>query len=55
MWSKYVLEGFQNQWSDWNTKTVVNFKNLPSGDYVLKLKEIADSIWIVSLCIVLLY
>jgi hypothetical protein len=23
---KYVLEGFQNQWSDWNTKTVVNLK-----------------------------
>lgn len=35
---QYILEGFQNQWSDWNTKATVNFKNLPSGDYVFKVK-----------------
>ena len=35
---KYILEGFQNQWSDWNAKAAVSFKNLPSGDYVFKVK-----------------
>jgi DNA-binding CsgD family transcriptional regulator len=35
---KYILEGFQNQWSDWNTKGVVSFKNLPAGNYVFKVK-----------------
>ncbi len=35
---QYVLEGFQEEWSDWNTKSSVNFKNLPSGDYVFKVK-----------------
>lgn len=35
---QYVLEGFQNQWSNWNTKAAVSFKNLPSGDYVFKVK-----------------
>ncbi|MDG2432132.1 triple tyrosine motif-containing protein, partial [Flavobacterium sp.] len=35
---KYILEGFQNQWSEWNTKAVVSFKNLPPGDYVFKVK-----------------
>ena len=35
---KYILDGFQNQWSDWNTKAAVNFKNLPPGDYVFKVK-----------------
>jgi AraC family chitin signaling transcriptional activator len=41
---QYVLEGFQNQWSNWNTKASVSFKNLPSGDYVFKVKaKFADS------------
>ena len=35
---QYVLEGFQDNWSDWNIKSSVNFKNLPSGDYVFKVK-----------------
>ena len=35
---QYVLEGFQDEWSDWNTKPYVNFKNLPSGDYLFKVK-----------------
>lgn len=34
----YLLEGFQNKWSDLSTKSSVNFKNLPSGDYVFKVK-----------------
>ena len=33
---QYVLEGFQNQFSNWNTKAAVSFKNLPSGDYTFK-------------------
>lgn len=35
---QYILEGFQNKWSDWNVRPSVNFKNLPSGDYVFKVK-----------------
>ncbi|WPR73008.1 triple tyrosine motif-containing protein [Flavobacterium sp. NG2] len=36
---QYVLEGFQDNWSDWSTKSYVNFKNLPSGHYVFKVKS----------------
>lgn len=35
---QYILEGFQDKWSDWNVRPSVNFKNLPSGDYVFKVK-----------------
>lgn len=35
---QYLLEGFQNEWSDWSTNSSINFKNLPSGDYVFKLR-----------------
>lgn len=35
---QYILEGFQNQWTDWNSKASVSFKNLPSGDYVFRVK-----------------
>lgn len=35
---QYILEGFQNKWSGWNVRPSVNFKNLPSGDYVFKVK-----------------
>ena len=35
---QYVLEGFQDEWSEWSTKPTVNFKNLSSGDYVFKVK-----------------
>jgi len=41
---QYILEGFQDQWSDWNVRPSVNFKNLPSGDYVFKVKaKLANS------------
>ncbi|GGA86826.1 hypothetical protein GCM10008015_29370 [Flavobacterium palustre] len=41
---QYILEGFQDQWSDWNARPSVNFKNLPSGDYVFKVKaKLANS------------
>jgi DNA-binding CsgD family transcriptional regulator/ligand-binding sensor domain-containing protein len=35
---QYLLEGFQDEWSDWSTGTTVNFKNLPSGQYVFKVR-----------------
>ncbi len=35
---QYVLEGFQNNWSEWSSKPNINFKNLPSGNYVFKVK-----------------
>ena len=41
---QYLLEGFQENWSDWNAKSSVNFKNLPPGNYVFKVKaKIANS------------
>lgn len=30
---RYKLEGFQNEWSDWTTKTEKEYNNLPHGDY----------------------
>ncbi|MGL5112319.1 MAG: triple tyrosine motif-containing protein [Flavobacterium sp.] len=35
---QYLLEGFQENWSSWSSKTVINFKNLPSGDYVFRVR-----------------
>ncbi len=35
---QYLLEGFQNKWSPWSAKSSINFKNLPSGDYVFKVR-----------------
>ena len=35
---QYLLEGFQNEWSEWSTKSSVNFKNLPSGKYTFKVR-----------------
>jgi len=35
---QYVLEGFQENWSDWSAKSSVNFKNLSPGDYVFKVR-----------------
>jgi AraC family transcriptional regulator, chitin signaling transcriptional activator len=41
---KYLLEGFQENWSDWNSKSSISFKNLPSGNYIFKVKsKIANS------------
>ncbi|MGO4816785.1 triple tyrosine motif-containing protein [Flavobacterium sp. W22_SRS_FP1] len=42
---QYLLEGFQDDWSDWSTKTAVSFKNLPSGRYVFKVRtKFANSV-----------
>ncbi len=35
---KYLLEGFQENWSEWNSKSTISFKNLPSGSYTFKVK-----------------
>jgi DNA-binding CsgD family transcriptional regulator len=35
---QYLLEGFQNEWSEWSTKSSVNFKNLSPGQYTFKVR-----------------
>lgn len=35
---QYMLEGMQDQWSEWNSRSSVSFKNLPSGDYIFKVR-----------------
>jgi DNA-binding CsgD family transcriptional regulator len=42
---QYKLEGVQDEWSDWNSKSSVFFKNLQSGDYVFSVRaKVANSI-----------
>jgi DNA-binding CsgD family transcriptional regulator len=41
---QYLLQGFQDEWSEWSAKSSINFKNLPPGDYVFKVRaKIANS------------
>ena len=41
---QYLLEGIQEEWSEWNAKSSINFKNLAAGDYVFKVRaRIANS------------
>lgn len=35
---QYMLEGMQDEWSEWNARPFVNFKNLPAGDYTFKVR-----------------
>ena len=35
---QYLLEGFQEEWSEWSTKATVNFKNLPPGKYTFRVR-----------------
>lgn len=35
---QFLLEGFQEKWSEWSTKPTINFKNLSPGDYVFKVR-----------------
>lgn len=35
---QYLLQGFQNDWSEWSTKASVNFKNLLPGKYTFKVR-----------------
>lgn len=36
---EYLLEGFQDKWSEWNSNSSVSFKNLPPGNYVFKVRS----------------
>lgn len=36
---QYALIGFQEEWSEWSSKSTVNFKNLYPGNYVFKVKS----------------
>lgn len=41
---QYILEGFQEKWSPWSSRTSTIYKNLPPGDYVFKVRaKIANS------------
>lgn len=35
---QYSLNGIQDEWSDWSSKTAINFKNLPPGDYTFRVR-----------------
>jgi DNA-binding CsgD family transcriptional regulator len=42
---QYKLEGFQNEWSTWSSKSSVNFKNLKPGKYTFIVRsKIGNSI-----------
>ncbi|MDI1317853.1 triple tyrosine motif-containing protein [Flavobacterium sp.] len=42
---QYKLEGLNDIWSEWTSKTTVNFENLPAGDYVFKVRaKVANSL-----------
>lgn len=34
----YMLEGIQDEWSPWNSRTAASFKNLSPGEYTFKVK-----------------
>jgi DNA-binding CsgD family transcriptional regulator len=41
---QYLLEGFQEEWSEWSSKATVNFKNLSPGKYTFRVRaKIANS------------
>ena len=40
---QYLLEGMQDEWSEWSSKSGVSFKNLPAGDYVFKVRAKAGN------------
>lgn len=35
---QYLLEGMENEWSGWSTRPFANFKNLPPGNYIFKVR-----------------
>jgi len=42
---QYLLEGIQDEWSEWSSKSSVNFKNLSPGTYTFKVRaKVANSI-----------
>lgn len=41
---QYILEGFQDEWSEWSAKSTVNFNNISPGTYTFKVRsKIASS------------
>ncbi len=41
---QFLLEGLLDEWSEWNSKSSINFKNLSPGDYTFKVRaKIANS------------
>lgn len=41
---QYLLEGFQDEWSEWSSKSTINFKNLSPGQYTFKVRaKLANS------------
>jgi ligand-binding sensor domain-containing protein/DNA-binding CsgD family transcriptional regulator len=34
----YILEGFDEKWSEWTMNTAKEYTNLPAGDYIFKVK-----------------
>ena len=42
---QFLLEGLQEKWSPWSSKTTTFYKNLPPGDYVFKVRaKIANTV-----------
>ncbi len=35
---QYMLEGVQDEWSEWSNRPFINFKNLASGDYTFRVR-----------------
>jgi len=35
---QFILEGMQENWSNWNERSTANFKNLSPGEYIFKVK-----------------
>lgn len=35
---QYLLEGFQDEWSEWSSRSTVSFRNLSPGDYTFKVR-----------------
>lgn len=43
---KYMLEGFDRGWSMGNKKRIVNYSNLPPGEYIFRVKASnSDRVW----------
>ncbi|WP_240408998.1 helix-turn-helix and ligand-binding sensor domain-containing protein [Flavobacterium psychrotrophum] len=40
---QYLLEGVQDDWSEWSGRSTVSFKNLPAGEYTFKVRAKAGN------------
>lgn len=42
---QYKLDGVQNKWTEWSSKSQATFKNLPAGEYVFNVRaKVANSV-----------